>query len=106
MNCPPAPCGGSSLSIMPAKIYPHFDEFLRFAQFYWREKDFPDRVDKYFRWFFTEGHHNPYQLTPAEQDHLRQSAVTMAKLIRDYQDIANSMLNWRCIYGNPPIPGE
>lgn len=104
MNCPPAPYAGSSLAIMPRRIYPHYREFYHLAQFCWRDDDFPETVDKYFREFF--GGCNPYELTPEEQDYVRKNAVKMAEFIGKYRDIVDTMINWINIYDNPPLPGE
>lgn len=102
MNCPPPPYAGSSLAIMPRMIYPHFREFHCLAQFYWRDDDFPEMVDKFFLDFFENN--NPYELTAGEQDYLRKNAVKMAEFIGSYREIVDSMLNWLNIYDNPPLP--
>lgn len=130
MNCPPAEPCGMALGIMPANIYPYFDEFYLIARLYWQDKNLPKRIDTFFR--TTIASNNPYELTPEELKHCRESAVYMAEVIRDIvqenenrsfshirsrdreEAIKNSeeatratvfsMLNWKAVYGNPPIP--
>lgn len=130
MNCPPAESCGMALGIMPANIYPHFDEFYLIARLYWQDKNLPERIDKFFR--TTIASNNPYELTSEELKHCRESAVYMAEVIRDIvqenenrdfshirsrdreeiikrskeaiKATVSSMLNWKMLYGNPPIP--
>lgn len=113
MNCPPAQPCGSSLGIMPAKIYPHFDEFCTIVDIYWRDNDLPEQVAKLMRQVTQS---SMYRLTPGEIEGVCNSAVYMAERIREVvqgvgsgspiaKQMVGTMLNWRMIYGNPSPGG-
>lgn len=83
-----------SLSIMPRRLGKnYYSKFFWFAQFYWREENFPQRVESYFRDVIFCGGNGL-----AERRYVAD-AVKFAELIQGHRDIVGSMLNWRSIYG-------
>jgi len=83
-----------SLSIMPRRLGKCFPAFFRFAQLYWREDDFPQRVQRYFAetLFLDDDTSAAHRYTA--------DAVTFAQLICSHRDIVGSMLNWMSVYGD------
>lgn len=82
-----------SLSIMPRRMGKYYAKFFRFAQFYWREENFPQRVERYFREVIFHGSSGP------KERRCVADAVKFAELIQEHRDIVGSMLNWRSVYG-------
>lgn len=82
-----------SLSIMPRRMGKYYSKFFRFAQFYWREENFPQRVESYFQ---DEVFHGT---AGTEEIRYVANAVKFAELIQEHRDIVGSMLNWRNVCG-------
>lgn len=82
-----------SLSIMPCRMGKYYSKFFRFAQFYWREENFPQRVESYFQNVIFRGGDGP-----VERRYVAD-AVKFAELIQEHRDIVGSMLNWKSVYG-------
>lgn len=81
-----------SLSIMPRRMGKYYSKFFRFAQFYWREENFPQRAEAYFRDVIFRGADGP------EARRYAGDARKFAELIQEHRDIVGSMLNWRSLY--------
>ena len=82
-----------SLSIMPRRMGKYYSKFFRFAQFYWREENFPQRVESYFRDVIFCGSDG------SAERRCVTDAVKFAELIQEHRDIVGSMLNWKSVYG-------
>jgi len=82
-----------SLSILPRRISDIFMDFFRVAQFYWRDDDFPQRVRCYFEENMTQ------EKSAREVKTDIDNTVKFAELIRDHKKIADSMLNWKSVFG-------
>lgn len=80
-----------SLAIMPRKLSVYYQPFFLLAQLYWRDEDFPDRVERYFRDTLFEG--DPENKNAA----LISNARYFAQLIIENRIIVDSMLNWRSL---------
>jgi len=78
-----------SLAILPQRIQAYYDDFARLGQFYWRDDDFPERVESYFT--------KRYDPPPSGQ--VVNDAVKFAELICRYREIVDSILNWESVYG-------
>lgn len=78
-----------SLAIMPRKLAPYYRHFFLLAQLCWRDKNFPDQAERYFRDTIFEGHPN------GAQEVLISNARYFAKLISENRMIVDSMLNWK-----------
>lgn len=84
-----------SLSIMPRRLGAYYMEFFHIAQFYWRDKDFPERVRKFFKYSVFRNDPRP------ENERYTNDAVLFAQYIQKNSAIVDSMLNWRCVCDNP-----
>lgn len=82
-----------SLAIMPRKLYPYYHQFFLLAQFYWQEKGFPDRVERYFKEVIFDGD------SDGSHSHIINNARYFAEKISQNHDIVNSMLDWGDIFG-------
>lgn len=78
-----------SLAIMPRKLGGYFRQFYLLAQLYWRDQDFPDRVERYFLDTIFSG--DPGGKNAVMIDNARY----FAQLISENRMIVNSMLNWQ-----------
>ena len=77
-----------SLAIMPRKLAGYYKQFYLLAQIYWRDHDFPDRVESYFRDAIFAG--DP----EGKNAVMISNARYFAQLISENRMIAKSMLNW------------
>lgn len=78
-----------SLAIMPRKLSRYYQQFFLLAQLYWRDQDFPDRVEYFFRDVIFEGDPEGKNMT------MILNAKYFAQLISKNQMIVDSMLNWK-----------
>lgn len=77
-----------SLAIMPRKLGGYYRQFYLLAQLYWRDQDFPDRVERYFRNTIFSG-------DPEDKNAvIISNARYFAQLIIENRMIVSSMLNW------------
>lgn len=81
-----------SLAIMPRKLYPYYHQFFLLAQFYWQEKSFPDRVERYFKDVIFDGD------SDGSHSRMIRDVRYFAEQISQNHDIVNSMLNWGDIF--------
>lgn len=78
-----------SLAIMPRKLGGYYRQFHLLAQLYWRDQDFPDRVEHYFRSEIFSGD------LEGQNAVMIDNARYFAQLISENRTIVSSMLNWR-----------
>ena len=78
-----------SLAIMPRKLSRYYRQFFLLAQLYWRDQDFPDRVEYFFKEMIFGGDPEGKNAT------MIRNARYFARLISENQMIVDSMLNWR-----------
>ena len=77
-----------SLAIMPRKLAGYYKQFYLLAQIYWRDHDFPDRIESYFRDTIFAGD------SEGKNAVMISNARYFAQLISENRMIAKSMLNW------------
>lgn len=78
----------TSLSIMPRKLSCYYRQFYLLAQLYWRDQNFPDRVERYFQnTIFSGDQEGKYK-------DVIGNARYFAQLILENKIITESMLNW------------
>lgn len=77
-----------SLAIMPRKLANYYRPFHLLARLYWRDEDFPDRAERYFRDVIFSGDPD-YKHTV-----MIQNARYFAQLITENRILIGSMLNW------------
>lgn len=80
-----------SLAIMPRKLGGYYRQFHLLAQLYWRDQDFPDRVEHYFRSEIFSGD------LEGQNAVMIDNARYFAQLISENRTIVSSMLNWRIV---------
>lgn len=78
-----------SLAIMPRKLSPYYRYFFLLAQLCWRDKNFPDHAERYFRDTIFEGDPDGTHET------IISNARYFAQLIAENPMIVDSMLNWK-----------
>lgn len=77
-----------SLAIMPRKLSIYYQQFYLLARLYWRDQDFPDRVEHYFRDMIFAGDADNRNAV------MISNARYFAQQIAENRIIMNSMLNW------------
>ena len=77
-----------SLAIMPRKLGGYYRQFSVLARLYWRDEDFPERVERYFRDAVFSG--DP----EGRNEVMISNARYFAQMISENRVIVNSMLNW------------
>ena len=77
-----------SLAIMPRKLGGYYRQFSVLARLYWRDEDFPDRVERYFRDAVFSG--DP----EGRNEVVISNARYFAQIISENRMVMNSMLNW------------
>lgn len=78
-----------SLAIMPRKLSRYYQQFFLLAQLYWRDQDFPDRMEYFFKEIIFGGDPEGKNAT------MIRNARYFAQLISENQMIVDSMLNWK-----------
>lgn len=78
-----------SLAIMPRKLSRYYRQFFLLAQLYWRDQDFPDRMEYFFKEIIFGGDPEGKNAT------MIRNARYFAQLISENQMIVDSMLNWK-----------